>query len=153
MSYCRDCAFANNINGAYICTFFKVQKPIILNGAACQFFQHKQYITQCDNCKANCIGAIIVQNGDTTKYLCGQCAAKIGYCQSCVQVSQCAFETDPSPIPKTISYRNGNTIFTSSSKNPERIAITCKKGCPCWNDEEQYCYREENTCAKYKINM
>ena len=72
-------------------------------------------------------------------------------CATCTKSQKCAFETDPSPIPKLIQrqYRQGPMTSVIQEKNPERIAITCQKGCECYS-EEKGCLREfTRWCDKY----
>ena len=38
--------------------------------------------------------------------------------------------------------------------NPNRIKETCMKGCPCWDEKEQYCLKENRknrTCGRYEL--
>jgi hypothetical protein len=80
---------------------------------------------------------------------CSQCAEAITTCFGCSLASNCAFETDPSPIPKVVvkTVRQGPMVTQTQVRNPDRIAITCKLNCHCWNGE--YCGREDNWCSKY----
>ena len=61
----------------------------------------------------------------------------------------CSFENDPSPLPKIVQkqVRQGNMTAITQVRNPERIEITCKKDCPCY-DPEFECLRQFGTCGK-----
>lgn len=80
---------------------------------------------------------------------CYQCLDRLSTCEGCSKYIPCGFETDPSPIPKMIvkTIRQGPIIQQMQIPNPDRIAITCKLNCPCWNGE--YCGRETNYCTNY----
>lgn len=89
---------------------------------------------------------------DKFHVICDSCLHFMGSCHTCDNATDCDFESNPSPLPKIIQkqVRQGNMIASMPVRNPERVAITCKKGCPCWIDN--HCSREENnqTCKNYK---
>jgi hypothetical protein len=93
-----------------------------------------------------------VHDLDYKMFLCQDCAHKIRTCETCLTVSQCAFQTDPSPVPQTIqqTVRQGNMTATMPVKNPSRIEITCKKGCPCF-DTENGCLRDYGSCGRWQF--
>lgn len=107
------------------------------------------YVEHCDIC-----GKVILEGGVfyNDKLYCADCGHKLGYCTTCRHLPNCAFETDPSPVPKVIqqTVRQGNVMASMPVKNPNRTEITCKKGCCCWDDENG-CLREFNTCVKWKM--
>lgn len=73
-------------------------------------------------------------------------------CSTCKLSNVCEFETNPSPIEKTINQqiRQGNMIMMAPVKNPKRIEETCKKFCKCY-DEKNGCLRQTiQTCNSWK---
>jgi hypothetical protein len=87
-----------------------------------------------------------------TDPVCKNCNATRNNCQSCVRRNQCAFETDPSPVPKMIqqTVRQGNMVSSFLAKNPERIALTCvNQKCPCYAGENA-CSRDLGSCAQWE---
>lgn len=83
--------------------------------------------------------------------VCPQCYNYLTTCHTCRKAKDCKFETDPSPIQKIIqrTYRQGPMTSVVQEKNPERIAITCQKGCDCY-EPEKGCLREIiGWCDKY----
>lgn len=114
----------------------------------CHCPYYKTHFDSCEIC-----GNIILEGGvfDNGKLYCNNCGHELGYCSTCRHVQICTFETDPSPVPKTInqSVRQGNIMSSFTAKNPSRIEITCKKGCGCWSDDFG-CLREINSCDKWE---
>ena len=110
---------------------------------------HTNYLDKCSLC-GNFIPspAAILQDG---RVLCASCASSSGTCARCSNSTYCAFEQDPSPIPKVIQkeIRQGNIISVTQVRNPERVRITCQNNCPCFS-EEFSCLREYGTCGKHK---
>ena len=99
-------------------------------------------------------GQPILEGGvyDTVSNLlfCNNCGHKLNTCATCMTARDCLFETDPSPVPKMVqqTVRQGNMVSTVPVKNPNRIEITCKKGCRCFDDEKG-CLREFSTCQNW----
>lgn len=87
----------------------------------------------------------------TWKPTCDNCLKLSGTCGGCSKSSTCDFETNPSPIPKTVQkqIRQGNQILVTTVKNPSRIEMTCEKNCGCFS-QEFGCLRENGTCEKYE---
>ena len=83
--------------------------------------------------------------------ICGKCQYETSTCRTCVNKATCDFETNPSPIQKAVENRiqMGNLTTVGMIKNPERIEITCKQNCECW-DENLGCLKERLSCEKYK---
>lgn len=83
---------------------------------------------------------------------CDKCGHQLNKCPTCETAQTCAFETDPSPVPKMVqqTVRQGNMISSFPVKNPKRAEITCKNGCKCF-DTEKGCLREFSTCANWKL--
>lgn len=124
----------------------------LLNKPTVQKCQCPYYATQeidCDFCGRPILSGGVYENG---KVFCNDCGHQLGNCVTCRQRVICTFETDPSPVPKVIqqTVRNGNMTSSFAVKNPNRIEITCKKDCGCW-DEENGCLREFNACNSWKL--
>ena len=95
---------------------------------------------------------IIDTTGKNMLILCQSCNNQVDTCNTCTKSTYCAFNEDPSSIPHMIEkhIRQGPMTAVVSEKNPERIAITCKVSCECF-DEEIGCRRElDKWCDKYK---
>ena len=129
------------------CTVFK--EPRIPSANACPAYSH--YFEECHNCGQPTIPASLTLNHETLKGYCPQCALTLYHCPTCAAGQSCEFETNPSPTPKYIQkqVRQGNVIATIQEKNPSRVAELCKN-CPCWNDKENACCKENNYCNKWK---
>lgn len=84
-----------------------------------------------------------------SRILCINCSQKMWTCAMCTHNTGCAFETDPSPIPKYIqkTMQIGNMTTVTQVKNPARIEKTCKEKCSCF-DPDFECLRQFNTCGK-----
>lgn len=87
---------------------------------------------------------------DSTVVICDACNNIAVSCSTCTEARTCDFETNPSTLPKAVQkqIRQGNTIMTTTVKNPARIAETCAKNCKCWNGA---CGREGEVkwCGNY----
>jgi hypothetical protein len=79
---------------------------------------------------------------------CPRCTQLFNTCNVCLNsVKPCEFETNPSPIPKTITkvVQKGNMRAQVELDNPDRIEAFCLT-CPCWCDG---CGRFSGTCGNY----
>lgn len=95
-------------------------------------------------------GAIMFVNPDGTG-ACPQCYAKFNTCHMCNHGPSCAFETDPSPIPKQIQQvvRQGNMTMQQVIQNPERVKLFCFN-CPCFDTDDLVCNKRTcGTCRYY----
>lgn len=109
----------------------------------------------CDLCGQETLNVIYdITNPDKILKVCQSCSEKSGTCATCKHGAHCAFNEDPSPLPKMIQkqIRQGNATMITQIPNPDRIAITCKKSCPCFN-EEFNCCRQFNTCENYEWGL
>lgn len=104
---------------------------------------------QCETCGRPTEQQVLCPDGDNWHILCPNCAFQLNTCAFCKKVNTCTFETDPSPLPKMVQkqIRQGSMITVTTVKNPDRIAITCKMGCPCY-DSEFECMREFYYCER-----
>lgn len=134
------CVFGNDGNCKLL------NKPVDKN-CRCPYFSTQEL--SCDLCGKLILSGGVYENG---KIFCDDCGHQLGNCVTCRQRSICTFETDPSPVPKVIqqTVRNGNMTSSFAVRNPNRVEITCKKGCVCW-DEENGCLREFNSCGKWNL--
>ena len=79
---------------------------------------------------------------------CPRCTQHFNTCNVCMNsIKPCEFETNPSPIPKTITkvVQKGNMRAQVEIDNPDRIEAFCLT-CPCWCDG---CGRFSGTCGNY----
>lgn len=123
---------------------------------ACPRYADDNNVITCELCgdRMHTLHAILFPEDDRIHIVCGDCAKMSGRCQTCVNVKECKFITDPSPIPQVVQkqIKQGPIIQIVQIMNPDRIAITCKMGCDCWDAESETCCKQTcGTCSKYKI--
>ena len=112
--------------------------------------KHVNKVHVCEACGRASLTPILVPVGkDTYHFICGECLEQLSTCAFCQESRTCAFETDPSPIPKMVQQQtqNGPMITVTTVKNPSRVEITCAKGCPCY-DPENDCMKQFNYCER-----
>lgn len=87
---------------------------------------------------------------DDYRLMCPRCAQALNTCNFCTNAVTCAFESDPSPIPKQVAQtiRQGNMTMQTVIRNPERVKAFCFD-CTCFNEEELLCRRENGWCSSY----
>ena len=144
---CGECALRQN----GICAIF--QEAVESAQSACVKFTSELHTCElCGNVILPGHRLIDITIPNERHSVCASCKKTFGHCASCKQRSNCLFETDSSSLPKFIQkeFRQGNMTQIMTVKNPSRIEITCKKGCPCF-DPEFGCLKENNTCGNYKI--
>ena len=111
---------------------------------------HRLNIPVCDICGQPAYKNTILDSDSKTIHLiCSNCFSMMRTCRLCDHASTCSFETDPSPLPKTIQQKvqRGPYQTVTTIKNPERIRETCQKGCKCF-DPENGCLRQiTQTCS------
>ena len=146
IKYCKTCALAN----LKLLKCRRFGHDINPNEDFCS--KHCNEIPVCAICgqemlKENSI--LDFKNGDHIRTICQQCNELLSTCTLCRHGQKCAYDDDPSPIPKLIQkqVRQGPMISVTQEINPERVAITCAKGCTCY-DPENGCLRQYNTCGK-----
>ena len=112
--------------------------------------KHQQELSTCSICGQPMIDFVIEINEDQVRFVCINCHSLSNTCTRCRNKSSCAFETDPSPIPKVVekTIKQGPMISVTKVKNPSRIDITCREKCSCF-DPSFGCLKENNTCANY----
>lgn len=145
---CGQCAFRDAQTG--ICPIFK---QYVDNNCSCPHFTNTIY--NCNVCNTDTLQIItyIINDDSQVCFICPDCYSRLGTCQMCKN-KKCNFEDDPSPLPKTIQkqMRQGNMITTFQVMNPARMDITCKQGCPCYDEENNACFRQNGTCGNYEMN-
>lgn len=144
---CGECALMQHSGG--VCPIFKTAIPA--GQSACMMFATELNPCQiCGNHMTPPSQLIDMTNPDKMIKYCRNCKNLLNHCQTCKNAQTCAFETDPSPLPKVVQreIRQGNMVTVTQVKNPSRIAETCEKKCPCFS-KENGCEREVNYCGKY----
>ena len=141
--YCKSCAIAG-LKAPQICALSGLK---VTETDYCSF--HRGSLSTCAIC-----GSVILQDGyiDEGHLICPNCFSQITSCRVCRGSLQCAFEEDPSPTPKVISQqiRQGNGIYVTTVRNPERVRETCQKGCKCF-DTKNGCLRQNGFCSNHEV--
>lgn len=141
--YCKSCRFAG------------LQTPNMCGLAGWQITdtdfcsKHRRSVMTCDTC-----GRVIVSGGVyfDNHLICNHCLSLLGTCEICRFGNTCEFETNPSPLPKFVQkeIRQGNMSAVTQVMNPERIHITCEKGCKCF-DKKNGCLKQIGSCPNGEI--
>lgn len=146
MKLCGNCALWQQNKG--LCPIFNMQLEESETG--CPAF--KSTIEPCEICgKIFLTPGVIELEGSEPHIYCDNCASQIHNCPTCIHSTNCAFETDPSPIPPYImqTVRKGNTLIQTQVRNPERIRQICQDKCPCFSTDFE-CLRQFNSCGSWK---
>ena len=120
--------------------------------------RYKSDLINCDMCGNPIIGTETIflntQDQSQKRIYCEQCSSLVGKCPTCRFQRVCDFETNPSPLPKTIQQqiRQGNAVMMTEIRNPERVAATCEKNCSCF-DKEFGCMKQNDFCMKWRIRQ
>lgn len=152
MITCRTCAAADSVHS--ICGYSR--KQIDLDGPSCQNRIPIESIYQCDVCKRespfSSSTVIYYLKDNSFRLICANCSPHLNTCRTCASGGVCDFETSDCNLPKQVIRRvtsqNGSSVMQTTIKNPERIAETCKKHCPCWSDEDG-CLKQNGCCGAY----
>lgn len=115
--------------------------------------KYQKTLELCEICGGPIVGKpIIVPDGDKFHLVCGKCAKDLTGCSTCNQRNYCDFDTNPSPIPKTVRrvFQKGPMQTVTEVMNPERIRETCEKNCHCF-DAEFGCWKQLGFCTKQEI--
>lgn len=97
-------------------------------------------------------GIITPLSNGSYALMCHNCFKHLGTCAFCSHAQLgCAFENDPSPIPKQVTQtiRQGNMVMQTVIKNPARVEALCTK-CTCFDITSQFCGRDDNLCLSYR---
>ena len=142
--YCPSCAFAG-LKAPNMCGLAGWE---ISSKDHCS--KHQRTIQTCAICGAYIISDGIIDNGHL---VCSSCISKLETCSTCRFSNICEFETNPSPLEKIIQreIRQGNSYFVTSAMNPERVHITCEKGCRCY-DPQKGCLKQKGSCSNHQIH-
>ena len=148
--FCGDCGFREAQGSALVCSIFRIKVDPNLD--SCPKYVYELYMKHCEICGQPLLVPGIVDIVDGNPHLiCTTCGSKMNTCETCREISKCDFETNPSPIEKTINkqVRQGNMVMMTTVKNPKRIDETCKKNCKCY-DEKNECRRQNiQTCGHW----
>lgn len=138
---CKECAYFDDMR-------CKISgQPAISHNIACASFSSQRY--ECEICHRQIHHTEVIYDSKSNKIVCSDCCNRLSTCDNCHNGNICLFETDPSPLPKQIQkqIRQGNMFGQTIIKNPDRIDITCQKGCPCWDAETESCNKQLRYCA------
>ena len=142
--YCKTCALRNPSAPKCQLTGLNIHP----NDPACAHYVTS--LVECGICKTKLAEGQVIDatNPADVFYICKNCEEKLGTCATCEKARNCLFETDPSSLPKMIpqTIRQGNAVMQTQVKNPERVKITCKEKCACYN-AEMGCLREVSQCC------
>ena len=107
-------------------------------------------MSKCEICGVELQIEIIDITDEIPHFICLNCAKQRHSCNFCTHGVGCSFEEDPSPLPKLIvkTMQKDNMTMQAKISNPERIEITCKKDCFCF-EPEFGCLRQFNTCGNH----
>lgn len=96
-------------------------------------------------------GQFLTQDKNNEYHIfCANCISALNTCSGCTNSEHCDFRENPSPLPFKVQRKiqQGPMIAVTEILNPERVEITCKKGCECF-DTEKGCLRQNNWCEHY----
>ena len=142
--YCKSCAL-RGLKAPEVCALYNVKRA---NDEYCS--DHRNSLVTCSIC-----GNVILSDGiiNDGHLICRNCFSNSETCKICRFCDVCEFETNPSPLPKAVQkqIRQGNMTAVTQVMNPERIHITCEKGCKCY-DAQKGCLKQKNgSCSNISI--
>lgn len=124
--FCKDCAYSNetqcNITGK------------LLPPEACSEFYNTPF--HCSICHKQIHHTQVIYDSKTESTICPECLERLSSCDFCSHADRCAYQQDPSTLPKIIQQRT--PFGVTQTKNPEREQLLCTT-CVCWHD---------NSCAR-----
>lgn len=140
--FCRTCCFVRG-NHCQVNNWD-------INPSADTCPHHTMRLEACSKCGRQGPAQAFLWVDGKNELLCEQCYNILDTCQSCGAAQSCAFETDPSLLPKVVmrQVRQGNMVMQTQVRNPDREEITCKKGCKCYNNDFG-CQRQAGCCVNY----
>lgn len=141
--YCKSCPL-RGFKVPDVCALFGIP---VSSDDYCS--KHRSTIEKCSICGAPLIADVIVDDGHL---ICPSCFESLRTCKICRFGNTCEFETNPSSLPKIISkqIRQGNMTAVTQVMNPERVRITCEKGCKCYS-KENGCLKQIGTCNNQEV--
>lgn len=100
----------------------------------------------CDYC--GCPASSVVDEAGNCS--CMNCFKQFYTCAMCENAQYCAFEQDPSPLPRQVqqTIQRGPMIMQTTVKNPERVKQFCFP-CKCFDQDELICLRIDGWCKSY----
>jgi hypothetical protein len=114
--------------------------------------EHTKFLIDCEVCGQTILPkqAIFLMKPNSADYTlgCPNCFEVLRTCQGCVKGTQCAFETDPNPMPKVVikTVKQGNMVAQTQVRNEEREKLFCYN-CGCWDAEDKICNRTDSLCC------
>lgn len=146
--YCETCGFLDPTQNA--CEVFRTR--IDPQTFYCERHTYANKLYECQKCGKKLIKPVIDMTlPEHPILLCPECTPRMSGCYGCVHGNECAFETDPSPIPKLVQkqIQQGPMIQIVQVRNPDRIAQTCAINCKCWDGKNNKCNKENDHCDYY----
>lgn len=141
--YCPSCRL-NGLKAPRVCALTGLEV-----GPEDYCSKHRRSLVTCSIC-----GQIILTGGilNDNHLICNNCFSNLNSCNVCRFNNICTFETDPSPLPKAIQkeIRRGNMQAVTQVMNPERVQITCEKGCKCFS-KENGCLKQKGSCTNVDV--
>lgn len=141
--YCNTCAIAG-LKAPQVCALsgLKIEAKDYCS-------KHRTSLTKCSICGNVILADAVIDNGHL---ICQSCFSILKTCKTCHFGNVCEFQTNPSPIPQMINkqIRQGNMVAVTQVMNPERIHITCEKGCKCF-DKENGCLKQNGMCGNQEV--
>lgn len=144
---CLNCALLRQNNN--IC-------PILNRARNEKDYPCENFISRLQFCES--CGRVVLPTGvvyDMTDgkphLICEECQKQSSTCARCKSGQKCDFMTNPSTIPHTIQkeIHQGNMRMVVEVRNPERVAITCAKGCECFDAETETCNKDLGLCGRW----
>lgn len=132
--FCKDCVYY--MSGK--CGLNGEAAPI----DACNKFYNERY--ECAICHKPIYHEQVIYDDALKQSICPSCLDHLSSCSFCAHADTCAYEQDPSPLPKVIQRKTPFGI--TQSRNPEREQALCTK-CSCWNNG---CSRQGEPCSNFK---
>ena len=114
---------------------------------SCHCPHYRKDLIKCTNCGRILLTSPVYDGEDT---FCAECAKLSGTCGLCRNLTTCAYESDPSPLPKVVQRREerDGMVFITTGRNPEREQALCTT-CNCWLPDLGCC-RQYATCGNYE---
>jgi len=144
INYCKTCGLRDLSQP--LCRLFKHQ----INPEQDFCSRHTKSLMRCEICGTEILVPYIdISTEGEYHVLCNTCASERSTCRYCKKNTECAFENDPSPLPKVVmkTMQQGNSYIQTQVINPDRIRETCEKKCSCF-DAKNGCLRQNNWCDK-----
>lgn len=146
ISKCKSCGWHTSPDK---CQLLK----IIVNPEEDFCSKHRKNIPTCEICgRPAHRNGILDSVSETFHLICESCYPRLGTCAICDNAQTCAFETDPSPLPKMVQQQiqQGPYQMVTTVRNPERVRITCQNGCVCFDPNSGCIKQNAQRCVNNK---